>query len=382
MNATSIVGAINEQEQIHVDTMEPNGFINKTDSTISFNIATPDRTVTVSPAVTSFSYYILGKKYTKSTNQTVQISNTEGLHAIYFDGATLTALANPTATQIKTIITTKSWVCLIYWNATSSLYRILEERHGITMDAVTHVHLHNSLGTQWISGLALGDFSADQNGSLAAHAQFSTALGTIRDEDIDHNLTAVASTTGLEIFYLDGANWRWATNAGYSIRTAGTGRMAYNSSGTQVEVTNGRFALCHIFATNDSNLKPIAIQGQAEYLTLNAARLGAQTEINSLILTGLPALEFKPIGSIIFETDNTYGNAVKSRIRTTDTGANYVDWRRDTLSPASPGNDHGSLSGLTDDDHTQYVNNTGSRNMVLFRRATAASYPIATEVLL
>jgi hypothetical protein len=240
------------------------------------------------------------------------------------------------------------------------------------MDGKTHLWIHNHVGAVYVSGFALGDFAADQSGDLAAHAQFSVAEGIIRNEDLDHTLSTVASTTGLEIFYLDGSNWRWTTNSGYSILNTGTGRMAYNSSGTQAEVTDNLYALCHIFAWNDSTLKSIAIQGQAQYTTLALARTGAQTEISSLILSGLPAAEMKPIGTVIFQTKSTYGNAVKSKVVTTDIGSNYIDWRRDDLSSATPGNDHGSLSGLNDDDHQQYVLVNGTRAMNLSRTASGA----------
>lgn len=136
--------------------------------------------------------------------------------------------------------------------------------------------------------------------------------------------------------------------------------MAYNldTAGTwsQAEVTNNNYALTHIFATNDV-LEPImAVQGQAQYSNVALARAGATTEMNSLVLTGLPSVEWKSIGTIIYQTSNTYTNAVKSRIRTTDAGGTYIDWRYSAGSPATGvSSDHGNLSGLTDDDHTQYA---------------------------
>jgi hypothetical protein len=49
----------------------------------------------------------------------------------------------------------------------------------------------------------------------------------------------------------------------------------------------------------------------------------------------LQVAEFKPIASVIFQTADAYANAVKARVRSTDTGADYVDWRTSGLSQGS-----------------------------------------------
>jgi len=80
--------------------VEPSGFPNQTDSTMTFTDGT--RTFSIQPVGDDFYYYIAGEKFT-STGDTVVIDNTEGIHVIYYDGATLTALANPTSANIDSI---------------------------------------------------------------------------------------------------------------------------------------------------------------------------------------------------------------------------------------------------------------------------------------
>lgn len=62
-----------------------NGFINRTDSSISFVSLT--RTFTIQPTGPSFEFYSYGSKYKKTTPQTIVLPNTAGLWHIYFNAA-------------------------------------------------------------------------------------------------------------------------------------------------------------------------------------------------------------------------------------------------------------------------------------------------------
>jgi hypothetical protein len=98
----------------------------------------------------------------------------------------------------------------------------------------------------------------------------------------------------------------------------------------------------------------VGVVGTQQYNNISAARTGANSEISAL--SDLPFAEFVPIGSVIFQSNN-YTNAVKARVVQTDTGANYVDFRgTQVYTPAGQASDHGLLSGLSDDDHIQYLN--------------------------
>jgi hypothetical protein len=128
------------------------------------------------------------------------------------------------------------------------------------------------------------------------------------------------------------------------------------------EVSNNNFLLMHLFATDDIEHPMIWVVGQAIYTTLALARAGADAEINQISLAAIGGLsnEMLPVATVIIQTSNSYANAVKSRVRSTDIGASFVDWRR--FIAAGGGTvgvtDHGALSGLADDDHPQYVLHT------------------------
>jgi len=114
--------------------------------------------------------------------------------------------------------------------------------------------------------------------------------------------------------------------------------------------------MVHFFATNDVTSAIYGIQGIAQYTSITAARTNANLEISTL--SGLPFAEFVPIGSVIFESANSYSNTPKARVRSTDTGANYVDFRGTQLYAPAAGSatSHSLLSNLSSDDHIQYHN--------------------------
>ena len=333
--------------------IEYNGFENQTDTNISFSDSSPDRTFTISPSVLSFTYYSDGSRYVKQSSKTIQIPDTEGVHAIYYDGNALTTSTNLTNSIIENLILNKAIIAYVYWDADNNKGKLFEERHLINMSSYTRRELHFTIGTRYFDGLAIGDILADQNGSLDSHAQFSVATGQIFDEDIKHVTNTINSTTGLEVWHRNSnLDWRWDTQSGFSVLNAPGGRLYYDNNGTLTEITDGKYVLYHVFAWNSTDGNPISIMGQNEYNSIAAARDGATTEINSISISGfLPSQEMKPIGSIIFQTRDVYTNSVKARIISTDEGDTYVDWRIGELSPSSAAQDHGSLAGLFDDDH-------------------------------
>lgn len=342
------------------EVTDTNGFPSAQRSNTTLAFVDGTRTFTIAPVVTPFHYYQDGLKYEKTTSQSVVIDDTEGGHIIYFDGETLTALANPTFGNIDQIIRTKCLVAYLYWNATAgSLVFLNDERHGISMSPETHTYLHFSRGSQYLSGLALGDILADESGNLDAHAQFSTASGFITDEDLSTVIPAITSTTGLKIYYLDGANadLRTITNSGFSVLddvTAGvgvTGRLVYNEyTGATWQLTtvaSGNYVLCHVFASNsyDTSNAMFALIGQNDYSTTSTARAGATTEISSIV-SQFPSPELVPIATVIFETKDVFGNSVKARIISTDAGEDYVDWRATELAQGTTPTAHNNLTGL------------------------------------
>ena len=352
-----------------------NGFPNRTDSTLAMTDAT--RTFSIQPVVTNFDYYMEGLKYT-TTGDTLVISDVEGIHVLYYDGATLSETVNPTSTEISVVIYTKTICCIIYWSkgATASTGEALyvgEERHGMSMSPSTHSYLHFTVGMQYRSGLGLNTFSGSTGGATA-DAQFGVDSGGVYDEDIFIHSAAIASTVGLPIYHIEGTAWKKTVNAGFSVRTfdnTSSTRLAYNNmTGTPAlaEVPNRDFVLYHVFATSEKDKPMIVMMGQEVYANRSLARAGAETEIHNLIINNTLSPEIRAIATIIFQTRTTgsYANAVNAVCYTTDDGDAYIDWRDQAVSRTSIStNDHNALAGLQGGSAGEYYHLTSAEYAAL-----------------
>ena len=335
--------------------LHESGFENREDSIISFDDVT--RTFTIQPTISSFSFWVNGVKMTNTTPQSVTIPDLTGIYYIYFD-----VLGILTASPIFTddIITTFVFTSQIYWSTTSSTSLFIgEERHGDGMDSFSHLYLHSTVHAVYESGLALSGITSDGSGNLDGNAQFGVENGIFWDEDIQHVITGgspqVLSTPAqIPIYYRLGATeWSKYTSPFPLIYggVSGVGtRMNYNqniSGNWQLtQIASGRYGLVHYYATNSIETPIIGVCGQQEYTGLNAARTGAEVEASELQLHLFVTLEFVLIGTVIFQTNNSYSNVPQSRIRSTDSGEPYVDWRS-TLSTTlgSNGTSWGNISG-------------------------------------
>jgi hypothetical protein len=354
----------------------PTGFISRSDSIISFNDTSRVFAIDILSPATSYVYYIKGTKHTILAQKTITIPNVSGLYYIYFDGNETLQLQT---TFSDTIFTDNAIVSILYWNAISaqSVY-FADERHGVVMDSATHSYLHSSLGTRFISGFALGG-TINPPGDLPQDLQFNVANGIIRDEDLVHSIVDIglevdvfdlqqelSPIAQIPVLYRLGSAGEWYEKTADSFAfiyngTAGysSTRMPFNewtgSTWQLTELANNHYGLIHIFATNDIRHPIIAIQGITEYQNKPAGVDAALIELRQL--SNLPFAEFFPIATLIFQTTNSITNTQKMHWLTTDSGALYVDWRYiNNVSMTNTGiSDHGSLSGLLDDDHTQYA---------------------------
>lgn len=311
-----------------------NGFPDRSEVNITWSDSGPDRTLTLTPSGTSFRIIQHGVVRTKYVAETIQISDVEGVHWIYYNNGVLNEAVNPTDDTEEDLITEYCLVAAILWNADQSEGQQLIEAHGSEFMTFVHKWAHETMGMRYGNGLVLGDMDTDGNGDDKSAALFSMTSGEVYDEDIEHKVPAIATSAELQIWFRRGANWRYKKNGAFRSLThiADNNRMVYDNSGTLAEVGNGNFALMHAYAWNKVNASPIMIVGQNEYPTAGKAREGATTEINALDVANLPFNELKPLYSFICQTSNGYDNGAKMRIRTTDTGADAVDWRRQNRS--------------------------------------------------
>lgn len=367
-----------DAESVFSAMKEPTGHVERADSQISFVDST--RTFTIQPASTSFDYYIHGVKYTVTTVDNVVLPNVSNLYFVYYDSAGSLSYTN---TFSADLILNYALCAAIYYNATTSeAVYFADERHGITMDGQTHLHFHIALGCQYISGLGLTNLVVDDTGDNNTHAQCAVEDGVIRDEDIEHDIYDTGGAVNvydleqelnplaqIPVLYRVGVNGEWTKKAAddypfiYNGTAGYTGTLPpYNeftgATWQLTEVANNRYFLMHILATNDFNNPIVAIQGITEHQNKPAGREAALNEITQL--SGLPFAEFTPIASLICQTATGYANTPKVRIRSTDEGDDYIDWRRtesfSTFAGGGGSNTDENVKVSANDTTTGYLN--------------------------
>lgn len=356
--------------EIAQDTLEPTGFLDRTECTISFNETT--REFSIAPVSTSFSVYTQGTKLVISTTLTTTLSDTTQPNFIYINSGGTLSVAN---VFDLTLLSDYAYVAYILWDADDNKAVVFaEERHGITMDWATHSYLHTTRGAQLVSGGALSATLAG-DGSSNSHAQIGLTNMTFADEDIRISIVddptptnpfeqVLTSPAEIPILYRSGASgmWKKLTATTYPIK-AGTNRAQFNyfngSTWALADATTNDYYLASwVMATNDLNHPVVVILGQDEYVDLNDALTSATW--NNLQQGTAPFQEFKVLYRLIYKTNSAYTNAVKAAIIDA-TDFRFGTDRGDSSSVSIT--DHGNLSGLSDDDHSQYLLVNGTRAM-------------------
>lgn len=339
-------------------TNEPMGFVARTDSSISFNNST--RTFTIAPVSTYYEVWTKGTKRVVSSTLTVTIPNTSGLYYICFN-------ADGTLIQQTSFFNLENQtpVAYVYWNATQTYASfVADERHGVVMDWKTHEYLHRTHGAQFASGFAASNYVVGGNGSLDSHMQLDLDGGSFYDEDLKidivHSNTPanvweqdLQGPAKIPMFYLDGAaaEWKVDTSTNFPLKS-GVARPQYNNPNagnwTTSDIAENKYGVTFILATNNINNPVIGIIGQQARDTQGEAEA---INFGDLVLTGFPIVEFRPLYKLVYKCSSVYANTAKASL------VSIWDMRTITQVTLSQYNatDHGNLSGLGDDDHTQYV---------------------------
>lgn len=244
---TTITTNLNKLIEVHEVTSEPTGFVDRTDSDITFDDLTRTFSITT---VSGYEYYIHGAKYTIATDKSIVVPNVDGSYFFFLDS--LETLSYVTVFNTD-LLRDYVFIASVNWSTTQSkILGLAEERHGITMDWATHSYLHTYVGARIRStDFAIGHFVLSGNGSDDAQCQASIGNGTLTDEDINSVITHSATptlpfeqilspTAELPIMHKIGSDTWYLDDATTDLVKVGTSRIQYNLfSGTwsAVDVT-------------------------------------------------------------------------------------------------------------------------------------------------
>ena len=337
-------------------TSEPMGHEDRTASTISFDAGT--RVFSIAPVGASHTVWCAGIRFVKTTTETVTLPSTPALYYIYYDTSGVLQYQTSYFTWHEDTPT-----AYLYWNGTD--YLLFDERHGITLDWATHEYLHRTRGAVIANGLGASNYVTDGDGSADSHTQIDIANGTFFDEDLEINITHSASPTAnsfeqvlqgaaeIPMIYLSGTTWTFDSATTFPLKL-GSALPTYNlnTAGTwsTPDLGNGTFGVTWIVATNILGSPIIGIMGQEEYNNIGQAEAA---EWSAQYLDNFPVVEMRPLFKVAYEVKTSYTNTNSAAIRGVYDLRRYGSGSSDI--PAFPVSDHGSLTGLSDDDHLQYL---------------------------
>ena len=368
---TSGTYSIASTNLVHVDSKQPQGFVNRTDSRISVS----GNIFTIEPTGSSYSYYNQGIKVVKTSGDSLTIPNLTQINYIHFDTVNNQISNKTTSFDFSSDIP----IAYIAWNSgvgpSGQMTFFAEERHGIVMDTSTHKWIHSTFGAQYVDGLSIGNYILGGNGSSNTHATISVGNGTLYQEDIEINITDSSSTdpfcqelspiAQIPVYYHQGTTGQWVKNAAadYPVKYGANGPQYNLLSGgtwTTPDVSPGgakRYFAVWILATNQIDDPIISIMGQR--IDSNQGSAESNNSWSDVNLTNLPLSEVKPLYRLIFAGDSDYTNIPKCTL------LSILDIRVSVISTIAgvSQNDHGSLFGLGDDDHSQYVHIDNARTI-------------------
>lgn len=288
------------------------GFVNPAETTISFNDST--YVFTLTDAGSGWSYYRNGIRYTVSGNKTTTLSGsppTAGAYYIYID-ATDGTLSNSTTPW--TLTDTKVPVALILWNnSLTPKYWLIDERHIAQYPRPVHYGWHKHIGSIWLSGGIMGDYTVAPASPADDDNTFSLTECQIYDEGIIHTLASLSDPAGTSdaytIFYDNAGSWDWlASEVPFEYQAAGY--IKYDPQ-TLTQASAGKYVTYYLLYTG--------ITGDARHIMIPGMQhdslASAESEsIVGLDLDGLPVSEFVAGYKLIFYTNASYSTKGKCRL--------------------------------------------------------------------
>ena len=334
VGSTTIFGGTGTINEIYNRTKEPTGFENQTDSLISFATSTRTFTISTSSGSTNFNVYYRGNKINKTGVSTITIPAVTATYFVYYSP---TGVLSTSTTAWDITAATVVPIATVYFNSTTSVAYLGDERHGMTMDSATHAYLHQTIGTRYESGFS-GTFVTN-NATITA--------GIIWDEDLRFSWP---QDTDFQVFNRNSSQYWDITGPQTAMYRLQGSTLLYDNAGASTSVPVSNYVAYWIFAGNSSSSPIISVMGQRVDTTIANAR--ANNTYASLNLNNFAANEYKVLYRIIFQ--NVAGSA---------TYVENQDLRAvsSVVGGGTSGLDHGTLTGLLDDDHTQYLLVNGTR---------------------
>lgn len=291
-------------------TKRLHGFADRTSADMSYDSATRSFSITQTGGV---KYWFEGVEIIANSTLTIQHSESANNYFVYFQDNS--GVLSVTTTPWDLLVHVP--VCLVYYDGTKGI--AWEERHGNDRDRNNHRYLHETHGTQYISGLNITDYTLES--SLANSTKFSISSGVIADEDIRFSTSNITTSQNYRTWYRSNSNnWTWSdTTYPHNIIASS---VCYDNSGTVTAVPENNYVCYYVFATTTLSTPNIfLLMGQSIYTTYDGA---VYESLANISVTGFPIKECVPVYKLIYKASSaslSSGGILMNIERLINTGA-------------------------------------------------------------
>jgi len=304
------------------DTSHYTGFINRTDTSLAFVAGAGGTTRTLTLTCAGKTVWIAGVKYTLAADLTKQIADVTGLYWFWITAPLGVPQLNGSTDALNigdggaNAGFDQCLVATVYWNTTTDLGILSDERHWAGRDCWMHEYLHETVNARWYTGGTI----------TPTDTTFSISQCEFYDEDIEHVL---ALSTVCRVLYHNGsAAWAWDDNSVTPYKLNGTA-MRYNNGTALADCGTGDHLCMWMYATNNVTYPFMAVMGDGKDNTIAAARLRTPPSFGSLT-----SAEVKLLYKLIYRQNAssvTYMEAADYRTSTT-VGSTYSPTDHSVLS--------------------------------------------------
>ena len=279
-------------------------------SSISFDQSTYTFTLIKN---STLQYYRQGKLCSIDSSKSVTLPGSppsKNNYYIYIDDTSGNLTQSTTAWTLDEN-DTKVPVAIILWDASlNPPYQMMEERHSCLIPRRDHKYLHQTRGTQLISGGTVSGYTLSPAVPIPSDNTFGISQAVIADEDLYQTLSTLNDPNGTTdavytIFRRNAiGSWVWTSNSSMPY-TYGTTYLQYDNAGTLTEAADNSWVNYYLLLTNfQGQARFSIITGQSNIITSKNDAF-AESPL-SLDLTGFPSLEVIVAYQITFGIKNTY----------------------------------------------------------------------------
>lgn len=340
--ATTVKDALDKLDN-GIGAVHPNGVEDATKFTVTYAAKVFTVTTTAGAA-----YWCNGQRYTPAAqahNAAAHAAATGTYYAVW-DGSTFTTTTSPN-------FQTQTLIAYVYFNNTTGLHVLFDERHPDNMPWTVHRLHHDTEGAQLVSGGAISGYTLDTNGD--ANTAFAIEQTVIDDESLRITNALLAAGGPYTVWYRSGtdaaAEWSWDVTPTVPFLHDGDdayyNRLNAGSWSNVAVATNSNWVNYYLCATNAYNdvtntkHRFILIMGQTLHATLAAAR--AASFLTGIAFSTMPFKEIVPLYKITYQHVNDAGNKDVQ----IDEVAKIIGTSISAITVANP-TSHGSLSGRSD----------------------------------